>query len=153
MSTQQISKCEDCYSCCKAFGELDSELNDIGPKWNRCTKLCSNNRCTIYDSRPDPCGTYKCLYIDLKINKEYLPERIGFVTDLRSGPSGKYLNIIPNESGTYNIDPAEFYIDNIENIMTMKKESESQFSIHIDVINVSCEKGNAQYTFKEKDGK
>ena len=152
MSTQQISKCEDCYSCCKSFGKLNDELKDIGPQWNRCVKLCSNNRCTVYESRPNGCSTYKCLYIDLDISNDYLPERVGFVTDLRSGPSGKYLNIIPNESGTYNIDPAKFYIDNIENIMTMKKETESQFSIHIDVINVSCKKGGALYTFKEKDG-
>lgn len=149
MNVQQLEKCEDCYSCCKAFGYLKEGLSDIGPNYNRCSKLCENNRCTIYESRPDVCADYKCLYIDVNLPNTHLPERVGFVSDLRSGPNGKYLNIVPNESATFNIDPATFYLDNIENIIAMKKAVEKQWTIKINVINVSCESRSAQYTFKD----
>ena len=118
---QQIDRCGDCHSCCKSFGWIDNnqirliEL-DIQYEWDRCNKLCDNNRCTIYDNRPKTCSDFECLYVESDLPEEYLPEKVGFVTDLRRDEHGLFLNIVPNESKKYNIDARKFGEENIENI-------------------------------------
>ena len=100
---QQIDRCGDCHSCCKSFGWIDDnqikliEL-DIQYEWDRCSKLCDNNRCTIYDKRPQTCSDFECLYVESDLPEEYLPDKIGFVTEMRIDAEGHFLNIVPNQS-------------------------------------------------------
>lgn len=143
---QQIDRCGDCHSCCKSFGWIDNnqirliEL-DIQYEWDRCNKLCDNNRCTIYDNRPKTCSDFECLYVESDLPEEYLPEKVGFVTDLRRDEHGLFLNIVPNESKKYNIDARKFGEENIENILVMKKTAEEMWSVPVKQINVSCING------------
>lgn len=143
---QQIDRCGDCHSCCKSFGWIDDnqirliEL-DIQYEWDRCNKLCDNNRCTIYDNRPKTCSDFECLYVESDLPEEYLPEKVGFVTDLRRDEHGLFLNIVPNESKKYNIDARKFGEENIENILVMKKTAEEMWSVPVKQINVSCING------------
>lgn len=143
---QQIDRCGDCHSCCKSFGWIDNnqirliEL-DIQYEWDRCNKLCDNNRCTIYDNRPKTCSDFECLYVESDLPEEYLPEKVGFVTDLRKDEHGLFLNIVPNESKKYNIDARKFGEENIENILVMKKTAEEMWSVPVKQINVSCING------------
>lgn len=143
---QQIDRCGDCHSCCKSFGWIDDnqirliEL-DIQYEWDRCNKLCDNNRCTIYDNRPKTCSDFECLYVESDLPEEYLPEKVGFVTDLRRDEHGLFLNIVPNESKKYNIDARKFGEENMENILVMKKTAEEMWAFPVKQINVSCING------------
>jgi Fe-S-cluster containining protein len=100
---------------------------DIQYEWDRCNKLCDNNRCTIYDNRPKTCSDFECLYVESDLPEEYLPEKVGFVTNLRRDEYGLFLNIVPNESKKYNIDARKFGEENMENILVMKKTAEEMW--------------------------
>ena len=149
MSGQQIDRCGDCYSCCKSFGEVGSRIEaiqlDIEYEWGRCNKLCDNNRCTIYDKRPKPCSTFECLYVESDLPEEYLPEKVGFVTSMRVDAEGHFLNIVPNESAKYNIDPTDFYWENKDNIDVMRKTAEEVWSVKVHTVNVACASATREF--------
>ena len=143
---QQIDRCGDCHSCCKSFGEISSNLIelinlDIQYEYGRCNKLCSDNRCTIYETRPKSCAEFECLYVESDLPIEFLPETVGFVTDLRIDAKGSFLNIVPNESRKHKIDPQTFYDENYDNINVMKTTAEDVWSVKIINININSDMG------------
>ena len=149
MIEQQIDRCGDCYSCCKSYSSLsDNQIElidlDIQYEFDRCSKLCSNNRCTIYDKRPKTCSNYECLYVESDLPEEYLPEKVGFVTQLRRDGEGLFLNIVPNESKKYNIDPHKFYNENKDNILVMKKTAEEMWFLPVKDIIITTYNGEIQ---------
>lgn len=150
MSEQQINRCGDCYSCCKSYAsvnpnEIEVVRLDVKYDWGRCNKLCDNNRCTIYENRPRTCSDFECLYVESDLPEQYLPERVGFVTQLRKTNDEFQLHIVPNESRKYNIDPKKFHDDNLDNILVMKQTAEETWSVIVRHISVQCHSGGIRY--------
>jgi len=147
---QQIDRCGDCHSCCKSFGWIDDNQIklidlDIQYEWDRCNKLCDNNRCTIYSTRPQSCNDFECLYVESDLPEEYLPDTIGFVTNLRYDQKGHFLNIVPNESGKTGVTPEEFWTNNYENIHVMKTTAEEVWAVPVYAINIATASGSETF--------
>ena len=67
-----MNKCGECKVCCTIFSI--PELNK--PKNMACENIC-NGKCSIYNSRPDSCKNFNCLYITNSLKKEMRPDRCG----------------------------------------------------------------------------
>lgn len=67
--------CQDCTGCCVVF-----EVKDIGKKFGEpCKhlgKTLFGNGCTIYESRPDACRHYVCLWLDAARRGMPFPENM-----------------------------------------------------------------------------
>ena len=153
MTEQQIDRCSDCHSCCKSFSDIGtsgvyedpnliSALN-ITYEYDRCNQLNSDNRCSIYEKRPNTCRSFECLYVESDLPEKYLPENVGFVTNVRRDISiGTYLQITINNSKSRNINVDSWIDENIKNIIFMKDTAEEMWDIPIDKIGVSCYNGD-----------
>lgn len=153
MTEQQIDRCGDCHSCCKSFSDVStsgvyedpnliSALN-ITYEYDRCNQLNSDNRCIIYEKRPNTCRSFECLYVESDLPEKYLPENVGFVTNVRRDISiGTYLQITINNSKSRNINADSWIDENIKNIIFMKDTAEEMWDIPIDKIGVSCYNGD-----------
>ena len=65
MATER--QCGDCGLCCKlvGIGELCKPVHQWCPHWSK------NKQCDIYESRPEECRTFACLWLAGE-----LPERL-----------------------------------------------------------------------------
>jgi Fe-S-cluster containining protein len=153
MTEQQIDRCGDCHSCCKSFSDVStsgvyedpnliSALN-ITYEYDRCNQLNSDNRCIIYEKRPNTCRSFECLYVESDLPEKYLPENVGFVTNVRRNNSlGINLQITINRSKSRNINADSWIDENIKNIIFMKDTAEEMWDMPIDKIAVSCYNGD-----------
>ncbi len=127
---QQIDKCEDCSACCRSTDEIyltDEEklipLYDITVTLEGCSLLSKKtNRCTIYKDRPWGCREFKCYYIYSDLSKDYLPERVGFMVQIRPK---ELLLVTPVAPWKIKVTEFQNWVNNHrEKIMTMHKEAE-----------------------------
>jgi Fe-S-cluster containining protein len=74
-----MNKCGDCNACCKvaAIEELDKPAG----------VLCKyyDNGCTIYDTRPEACRNFQCLYLQQSIPEKYRPDNVGVMFEKPPG--------------------------------------------------------------------
>jgi len=152
MIEQQIDRCGDCHSCCKSFGilgygdvyedpNLISALN-ITYEYDRCNQLNSDNLCKIYKKRPSTCRSFECLYVESDLPEKYLPENVGFVTNVRRDREiGIFLAVTINQSRHKNINPDVWFEENVEHIKVMRGTAEEIWDMPIDKIGVSCYNG------------
>lgn len=70
------SKCGDCKLCCKVF--VITELHKLAGEWCR---NCPTKGCDIYDSRPEVCKQYRCMWLARPklFSEEFRPDKIGVV--------------------------------------------------------------------------
>jgi len=150
---QQIDRCGDCHSCCKSFSDIGDDdprlisALDITYEYDRCSQLNSDNRCKIYKERPSTCSSFECLYVESDLPEKYLPENIGFVTNVRGNYGfGINLQITPHQSKSRNLNVDVWIDENMEHIKVMKDTAEDMWDMPIDTIAVSCY--NADKVFK-----
>jgi len=69
-------KCGDCYSCCEVLKieELKSS------NYDKC-KYASCNGCSIYEKRPLPCVSYKCMWLTGLGEENQRPDKLGLIFD------------------------------------------------------------------------
>lgn len=85
MSARQ---CGECGLCCKILGvpEIEKPAN----KW--CGHYAAHKGCTIYESRPEPCRAFRCLWLDHpEFDEAWLPKRAGFFMWEAPVPNGRRL--------------------------------------------------------------
>lgn len=76
-------RCGDCTGCCTALavGDLDPP-KEMGV---RCVHLVIGKGCGIYQTRPDSCRQYRCLWLDgdgsVTLRTKDRPDRIGVAFD------------------------------------------------------------------------
>lgn len=68
--------CSSCGACCRRLGLIIDEVKKIGFPYNvnekgHCEKLDENNRCTVYEKRPDICRIDKQQEKSEMTKKEY----------------------------------------------------------------------------------
>ena len=71
--------CTSCGACCRRAGLIIDELKKNGFPYNvnekgHCEKLDENNRCTVYNDRPDYCRIDTHIDKEGKTEKEYYLE-------------------------------------------------------------------------------
>jgi len=73
--------CGECQACCMAVGVHELEK----PMWTPCKHQCETG-CGIYDSRPDSCRGYYCMYQAGMLNggEEMRPDKLGIIFDFRA---------------------------------------------------------------------
>jgi len=69
-------ECGDCHLCCKLPQLNDLDNNMIKPSYSWCKNCTIGKGCDIYETRPDNCKGFKCLY---KMGLlQHSPHKIGF---------------------------------------------------------------------------
>ncbi len=69
--------CGACKECCTVLAVKEDDV--VTPRGNACSKLCSTG-CGIYDTRPAPCKTYRCLWLASRDMPVHLrPDKSGVV--------------------------------------------------------------------------
>jgi hypothetical protein len=68
--------CTSCGACCRRLGLIINEIKKTGFPYNvnekgHCEKLNENNKCTVYENRPDICRIDKKYGISEMTQKEY----------------------------------------------------------------------------------
>lgn len=76
----QERSCGGCTACCEAVAVHEIHK----PMWTRCQHQCESG-CGIYESRPEPCQTYQCLWRGGVLKgEESRPDKLGLILDLRA---------------------------------------------------------------------
>ena len=57
--TSPSNRCGSCTMCCRVFAI--SEFDKPADKW--CKHCAMGKGCTIYETRPERCQTYECLWL------------------------------------------------------------------------------------------
>lgn len=66
-------ECGECNLCCKllAIPALEKSKGDLCKNW------CAEKLCTIYESRPETCRKFLCLWQESNWHQDFKPSRIG----------------------------------------------------------------------------
>lgn len=67
------NQCGDCTACCALF-----PIAELGKGLNEGCAHCDGG-CTIYDTRPQSCTGFNCLYLQSSAPVEVRPDRCGIV--------------------------------------------------------------------------
>lgn len=81
--------CDMCGLCCKHLEEIP-QLKEFDSGNGRCIYLRDDNRCAIYENRPDICNVkkmYELYYKDLMDEDDYIKKNIEGCEELKK----KYL--------------------------------------------------------------
>ena len=68
-----MRECGDCTLCCKLPAIKDFKE---GYKW--CKHCDIGKGCTTYETRPQPCIDFNCMWKDERTNVELKPNKVGF---------------------------------------------------------------------------
>lgn len=78
--------CGECTACCKVF-EIKL-LNKRRGAW--CTHCSIGRGCTIYETRPVPCQTYRCRWLQGHGSEDERPDKTRIVLGLMQDLDGAY---------------------------------------------------------------
>lgn len=78
--------CGACSACCHVLGVVALDK----PEWSPCSHQAAAG-CAIYEDRPDGCKTYRCAWLDGKLNDDERPDLVGLIVD--SGLTKSFLPI------------------------------------------------------------
>lgn len=83
----QQRPCGECSACCTALG-----VHEIGKgEYVRCDHICEGG-CAVYDTRPQSCRTYQCLWSTMppdRMSDEFRPDRLGIIVEITENKIGK----------------------------------------------------------------
>lgn len=78
--------CSGCGSCCKRIGLIKDKFKEINFPYDVnekgwCTMLDENNKCKVYDNRPDVCNMEKIFYAEL--SKSGMTKKEAYILNTR----------------------------------------------------------------------
>ena len=108
MKTQNA--CDGCSMCCKLLGveELKKPVN----KW--CDH-CTHTSCGIYESRPQSCQDYKCVWLALNLKPSLKPNRCKIIFDINKDGSMLVARVDPNYPGAIRNEDVTNFLDSLDN--------------------------------------
>lgn len=78
-----MNRCGECDVCCNEHVKIDVLNKPFGQK---CSFYC--NGCSQYESRPDDCKNYQCVFITQEnLDVKYRPDNLGVVFEQPYGKS------------------------------------------------------------------
>ena len=78
---QPIRECGDCTLCCKLMAIEDTPSGLDTPMGETCKHVCERG-CAIYKTRPEPCRTWVCLWLQGMFPDDQKPNTIGVTVHL-----------------------------------------------------------------------
>jgi len=70
-------ECGSCSACCQVL-----EVRATGSAaWSRCASQRDGGGCASYETRPECCARYRCLWLDGEGEEEDRPDRAGVILD------------------------------------------------------------------------
>ena len=81
-----LRRCGSCSECCIALSVKEIEK----PSMVRCESVCSAG-CRVYESRPESCKSFECLWLMGAGSNADRPDRIGAVFSVEDGVHGENL--------------------------------------------------------------
>lgn len=96
--------CGDCAMCCKLPDV--PELNKKGGEW--CPNCVNYKGCGIYDTRPQTCRTFFCVYVmDELVREEWNPMKSKMVLAFRTGLQKMQISVMvdPSRPDAWRKDP------------------------------------------------
>lgn len=89
--------CGSCSLCCKVMGVLDVQPPKPDHEW--CSHASPGCGCIIYDSRPESCRVFHCMWlVDTRIKDHWFPAKSKIVIHTYADHGSKYIAFI--------VDPA-----------------------------------------------
>lgn len=78
--------CGTCTACCTVLGVVELEK----PAGVACADIRPAKRdrptgCSRYETRPETCQVYRCLWLDGLLDRPYRPDKVGLVLDAATG--------------------------------------------------------------------
>lgn len=73
-NTNDKRSCGDCSACCVVMGVEELKKD----KYKRCTHLCAKG-CGIYETRPQTCKAFECLWLQGMLTSEHRPDKLGIM--------------------------------------------------------------------------
>jgi hypothetical protein len=127
-----MGSCGDCTACCHSLC-IDVE-DGVDYKWGgSCEHVCEAG-CSVYDSRPKVCVSFKCAYLEYDLPSKYIPEEYGFFVEtlkMSDDTTSCCVQIHPIYHGQRNVQPDQWIIDNRENILEILEEIELHSEVFI----------------------
>ena len=68
-----MRECGDCTLCCKL-----PAIKDFKEGYSWCKNCDIGKGCKIYETRPQPCIDFDCMWKDERTNEELKPNKVGF---------------------------------------------------------------------------
>ena len=81
----QERECGDCNMCCKLYSI--HEPKDFKKDYEWCKHCDVGVGCKIYNSRPNQCKDYQCLWSLGLVPEEWKPNKVGFVATIEKAES------------------------------------------------------------------
>lgn len=101
MSNPAERQCGDCTLCCKVLAV--TELNKAKGDW--CSHVVKKRGCGIYETRPQSCRAFKCLWLsDANLPAEWRPNKAKFVM-VGESQTGIVLHVDANFPGAWRQEP------------------------------------------------
>ena len=85
-----IRACEACSVCCEIL-EIPTLKK---PKKTLCSNVCSTGGCSIYDTRPEECRTFQCLWSEGFTGPGQRPDKSGIMAYYVDTQYGRTLLIL-----------------------------------------------------------
>jgi len=67
--------CGSCTACCHVLGVIALDKQ----RWSSCRH--ESGCCAIYEDRPAGCKSYRCAWLDGKLNDDERPDMVGLIVD------------------------------------------------------------------------
>ena len=77
-----MRECGDCTLCCKL-----PAIKDFKEGYSWCKNCDIGKGCKIYETRPQPCIDFDCMWKDERTNEELKPNKVGFVVTVEKEES------------------------------------------------------------------
>jgi len=92
----EMRQCGDCKLCCKVF--TITEMNKVAGEW--CPH-CPGKGCSIYQSRPDMCKEYRCMWLERPetFPDELRPDRTSVVMNEFAEPGLPIIELHESQRG------------------------------------------------------
>lgn len=101
-----MNSCGNCTACCEVF-----HIPVLNKPQNTLCKDCTGFGCGIYDSRPQTCKDYQCIYIRSDMPEELRPDKCGVILEfLKDGTCQAAIF----KGKVFETDPIMKYIKTIE---------------------------------------
>ena len=118
VSPRDTNDCGECTACCDVIG-----VQELGkPSYARCPHL--NCNCTIYETRPQGCRNYRCVWHHglLGDRPDWRPDKLGLLFDMNSDATGTRIAVCETVPGALaaNAGRLKHMIDRLRSHRAMK---------------------------------
>lgn len=116
MDEPNMRQCGDCSLCCTVMA-----VSEIAKPGNcRCDKLTTLGRCSVYNTKPQSCTEFKCLWLQGMMPEDLKPSRSRVVGAVNGDGTIVVLHVSPFDKGAWRKGPVQDWIRSVgEHLMVV----------------------------------